>query len=114
MERPVVVYPPDPGFVDPAYADVAGWLREALKDPDRHDVVVNLPEAGELAAPWESLWPMSRATKLVLLHKQVAIGLAPYVGQPFLYVWSVWMGKDGPALAGPAVINHVPPRAPRR
>lgn len=104
--------PPPPGECHPAYLDHHGWLRDWLNGapgyPTNH-VKVPVPprlSAASILDPYSS--PFESPVRVRTLIKEKAGGPAPYVGDPFIYVWFVATDELGRTVAGDAHIQLLP------
>lgn len=103
---------PPPLEWHPAYRDQT-WLLDWLKGDTgypRDHIVFPLYVSGD--GPFDSprddaplpIPPMQTIT----MCKHQAWGPAPYVGRPFVYVWTVGVDDVGRAIAGESSIQYIP------
>lgn len=93
--------PPAPLEWHPWYRGKA-WLLMWLES-DEHTCVI--PVAGPVRfREWDAVSPsFSRVT----MTKQTAYGPAPYVGDPFMYLWTVGTDEYGRSIASEARIDYM-------
>jgi hypothetical protein len=100
--------PPPPGECHPAYRDYP-WLRDWLNGaafPGQHHLRIPvMPRLGAMM-PYRLNEPSVRER---VLTKEKAAGLAPYVGDPFMYVWYVATDELGRSVSGDAQIHYYTP-----
>lgn len=94
--------PPPPLEWHPAYRDHAhgplwDWLNESQTPVSWRVPLLREIETEDLEAP------------VVTLTKQKCWALAPYVGDPYVYVWRVATDTLGRSIASEAHIHHLPP-----
>lgn len=100
--------PPPPGECHPAYQDMMSWLRDWLNGsprypPDR----VQVPFTQRLNLTLTGSSAHEPAISTHILIKEKAAGLAPYVGDPFVYIWYVATDELGRSVAGDAKIRYL-------
>lgn len=99
--------PPAPGECHPAYQDYP-WLRDWLNGAPGYSDSYRMKIA---MVPRLSLDPIGGSASeldlpMHILTKEKAAGLAPYVGDPFMYVWYVATDELGRSVAGDAHIRY--------
>lgn len=98
--------PPAPGEFHPYYEDhrqgLTNWLDD---DVSRHSMLMPVAPVFRLIAE-PIATPMVWEPKTTRLQRQRAWGIAPYVGDPFVYTW--WSASDehGRWIAGSATTIH--------
>lgn len=101
--------PPMPGDWHPYYEQHRRWLTHWLNNETSATVLIAITRPSRFTWPGEPLGPPSLGpSRRTQLRRQRAWGLAPYVGDPFVYVW--WTASDdrGRWIAGDATtIQHV-------
>ena len=80
-----------PMAAHPAYADRADVIRGNM---DHQTIAYAVVDGRSLVQ-----------TKLLAVRK--AVGPAPYVGQPFCYIWEVATDEHGRSVCGPATIAYL-------
>jgi hypothetical protein len=99
--------PPAPGTCHPAYRDIT-WLRDWLNGtpgyPNDH---IQVPFMQRLNPTLTGSWTDESETSVHILAKRKAAGLAPYVGDPFVYIWYVATDELGRSVAGDAKIRYL-------
>lgn len=102
--------PPAPGEWRPAYQEMT-WLRDWLNGTSgypqqRVEVAMARQPTLEPASSSAYLYPEMYCVRHIL-HKEKAAGLAPYVGDPFVYVWYIGTDELGRSVAGDAMIRYL-------
>ncbi|MGH3549020.1 MAG: hypothetical protein ACRDQU_13095 [Pseudonocardiaceae bacterium] len=101
--------PPAPLEWHPFYRDHT-WLIDWLNgDPAYPNISMRLPICRPVG-----LWNLSQDPSVLtdntlLLTKDKAWGLAPYVGPPFVYMWYIAADQFGRAIAGESRIVYIDP-----
>lgn len=90
--------PPPPGYRHPAFEHMT-WLDDWLKEPYRPYIGIVMNRSPAYVEDVECTD--------VLMKKSTAMGLAPYVGRPFVYVWTVGTDQFGREVAGDARIQYM-------
>lgn len=99
--------PLPPGACHPAYREMT-WLRDWLNGtvlPGQQRV--DVPRVPRLNPTLTGHWDVEPQISRHTLHKKKAAGLAPYVGDPFVYVWYVGTDELGRSVAGDAMIRYL-------
>lgn len=107
--------PLPPGACHPAYREMT-WLRDWLNGTPGypHDrVEVAMMPRLTLEMIVDSSYPDAHIRRHTL-HKEKAAGLAPYVGEPFVYIWYVGTDELGRSVAGDATIKYLDPQVDAR
>lgn len=96
---------PTPNSCHPALSSHADFVRQFNKDFVK---IANRPMCENLFEVNPYSYPSSNdvVTTEVLVRKKY-FGLAPYVGAPFLYTWSVWFDKYNRYISGEATIQFL-------
>jgi hypothetical protein len=102
----------DPGMREPlppachsAYRDIT-WLRDWLNGaPGYPNDRIRVPFMQRLNPTLTGRWTGESETSVHTLTKRKAAGLAPYVGDPFIYTWYVATDELGRSVAGDATIQ---------
>ncbi|QWF81150.1 hypothetical protein [Amycolatopsis sp. CA-230715] len=81
------------------------WLLEWLADGRSDQVVVPHLSGGDVSDPEHTI-------TMTKLRKMRAIGLAPYVGPPFVYEWMCAVDEHGHGIAGEARRVYTEPIPP--
>ena len=102
--------PLPPGECHPAYQDYP-WLRDwlngaAFPRQTRMQIPVMPRLSAELPYRLATNEPSVRVHTLI---KEKSAGLAPYVGDPFMYVWYVATDELGRSVSGDAQIHYYTP-----
>lgn len=92
--------PPRPRFWHPWYRDKP-WLLDWLESDNRTPHLVPLPTRLDVDYDETALTVTDTPTFLTLTKQRTA-AFAPYVGQPFMYVWWVATDEYGRAIASDA------------
>jgi hypothetical protein len=87
---------PGPNTAHPAIAGAADCVRSF----NRHTVALPLMRRAGMVEPDEQFPAATFSDNKILVTRRKAFGPAPYVGEPFLYVWPVWMDDFGRHIAG--------------
>lgn len=104
---------PAPGECHPAYQDMP-WLRDWLNDVpgSLRGYHVRVPYLRRRVFPFDLTENVNDVDPVFNTHtltKEKAAGLAPYVGDPFVYVWYVATDELGRAVAGDAEVHYLDP-----
>lgn len=100
--------PLPPGACHPAYRDMT-WLRDWLNGTPGYPsdrVQVSFVQR-RLSPTLTGNWAHEPAISTHTLTKEKAAGLAPYVGDPFVYIWYVATDELGRSVAGDAKIRYL-------
>lgn len=97
--------PPAPLEWHPAYRDKTDLL-DWLDDPTQYPVV-QVPLMGYPRIRLADLPIVSGTIEVHTLTKQRAQGLAPYIGRPFIYRWTVATDQLGRSIAGESRIEYI-------
>lgn len=90
-------WPPPPNTAHPALAHQATFVRQLMAD-GRHNIILPRPQRASFLAYGDGATVEKSATTLLTVHR--VWGLAPYVGDPFIYVWSVAVDGSKRWVAG--------------
>jgi hypothetical protein len=101
--------PPPPGECHPAYQDKP-WARDWLNGaafPGQHHL--RIPVMTRLSFDLTGGSANEPSVRERVLTKEKAAGLAPYVGNPFMYVWYVATDELGRSVSGDTQIHYYTP-----
>ncbi len=93
--------PPAPLEWHPWYRDRT-WLLDWLEHGQQHNYLVPVPRRVRFGADGPG------DTACAVLTKRRAFGLAPYVGDPFLYTWWAATDQHGRSIASDSRIEYLP------
>lgn len=93
-----------PWFRGKAY--LVDWLHDKAH-PFGRNIRLPVPRPPRFCGIDEDVKPAELALNCVTLTKREAYGNAPYVGEPFVYVWPVATDEYGRSIAGEARIQHL-------
>lgn len=93
-------WPPWPDTAHPALADQAGFVRRLMAD-GRHAVVLPRPSRISMFREADTA-PTAMTLKTSTLRVHRAWAPAPYVGDPFVYVWPVAVDEAQRWVSGEA------------
>lgn len=97
---------PAPRTWDPFYEDKR-YLTEWLEGERRAQILTfDMPRWLDPDVPGAK--PTHFEVQQVVLQKRRAYGFAPYVGDPFVYVWRFATDQYGRSIAGEAHIHYLP------
>jgi hypothetical protein len=115
IEEPAKFSPAMPEEVHPALADVASGV-QALLMSRNPPTVLRYPVAGKVEARFfkpgddKDVVGVEKATRYEELRLGRVVGPAPFVGEPFVYVWLVYVDRFGRCIAGPRMIHYYDPK----
>jgi len=96
----------------PAYADktyLLDWLNGAGKYAQTWDIQMVVAPRFNLASYTETGPSVTAPSfKTRVLHRQKCWGPAPYVGDPFVYIWFAAVDELGRGIAGESHIEYIP------
>lgn len=98
--------PPSPLEWHPAYRDrtwLLDWL-EGRHGLTNHQIVLPIKPAPTIASYLDN--PDGLGNGTVILTRHWAMGWAPYVGRPFVYMWFVAFDNLGRSIAGESRIVY--------
>ncbi len=98
---------PWPNTAHPAYAGPANSIRRFMAE-GRRSLMLPVPLSGRIFSAADEPYPPalpSFETRTLLVKR--AWGKAPYVGDPFIYVWDVAADDMGRWVSGPTRIQPV-------
>lgn len=110
---------PDPSIADgvpaplechPYYRDRHPLIKDWLDGKNFGGYSLQLPVAPVVRSiidPGPPPWELSSSRDRVTLRKQRAAGLAPYVGDPFVYTWNVAVDDYGRMACGESSITYL-------
>ena len=109
-EKPAV---PSPLEWHPAYADktyLLDWLNEVGQIGKMWDIQIPVITSKFTAVAKNDASDITTdiGWRTQILHRQKCWGPAPYVGQPFVYMWNAAVDELGRGIAGESRIEYLP------
>ena len=101
----------------PAYADkthLVDWLNEVGPYGKMWDIRLSVITSKLTAVAKDDASDITtdittdRGWRYRVLHRQRCWGAAPYVGEPFVYMWNAAIDEVGRAIAGESHIEYIP------
>ena len=96
--------PPAPLDWHPWYRDKP-WLLDWLERGQQHNYLVPVPRQVRFG-DGAGAYPDNIACAVLAKHR--AFGLAPYVGNPFIYTWWTATDQHGRSIASDSRIEYLP------
>jgi hypothetical protein len=101
--------PPPPGECHPAYQDKL-WVRDWLNGAAfPRQTRMQIPVMPRLSLDLTGGSANEPDLPVHTLIKEKAAGMAPYVGDPFMYVWYIATDELGRSVSGDAQIHYYTP-----
>jgi hypothetical protein len=97
---------PAPGDWHPYYETHRAWLLNWLDHESGQRLVIPVPRTFRLVFTDEPIG-LPEPVKTTNLTRQRAWGLAPYVGEPFIYMWPCASDERGRWIAGSVVMQRL-------
>lgn len=95
----------------PAYAgrtELIDWLNEIGPYAKLWDLKIAEPSQSVLATYGQQEPIAGPSFRVKVLTRQRCVGLAPYVGKPFVYEWNAAVDELGRGIAGESHIEYLP------